>query len=60
MEGTTPMTMEEFIDEHRAEIDAHIRRVVPNLDLDDEEREAWIMQDEGLYQWAQNKQVQEL
>jgi hypothetical protein len=47
------MTLQEFIDENRGELDACIRNVCgPNHDIDDEEREMWINNDEGLYNWA--------
>lgn len=53
------MTIQEFIDDHRGELDTHIRRVLsnPNVDLDDGEREWWIANDEGLYSWAQGEGV---
>jgi len=43
------MTLEDFIDENRNEIDDIIKSIIPNFDFDDEERENWIMNDEGLY-----------
>jgi hypothetical protein len=46
------MTLEEFIRENQAEIDAAIRNVVPGADLDDDERRTWIANDEGLNNWA--------
>tara|TARA_Y100000310_G_scaffold116318_1_gene114996 strand:- start:210 stop:728 length:519 start_codon:yes stop_codon:yes gene_type:complete len=48
------MTMKMFIDENRGEIDAAIRGAMdnPNANLDDDEREMWINNDEGLYSWA--------
>lgn len=53
------MNMQEFIDDHRGELDTLIRGVLnrPNQALDDEEREEWINNDEGLYLWAQDKGV---
>ena len=53
------MTMEQFINEHRGELDAAILRALgnPNLSLDDEERENWILNDEGLYNWARSEGV---
>ena len=44
------MTKREYIKQNREEIDAHIRRVVPNIGtINDDDREQWIMSDEGLY-----------
>ena len=53
------MNMQEFIDDHRGELDTLIRGVLnrPNQALDDEEREEWINNDKGLYLWAQDKGV---
>ena len=48
------MSMAAFINEHRGELDEYIRAAVsnPNFDIDDDEREQWIVNDEGLYRWA--------
>jgi len=48
------MTLSEFIDANRGELDAIIRRELdrPNFDLDDDAREDWINNDPGLYEWA--------
>lgn len=51
------MTMRDFIKENREELDRCIRRVVPNLRINDEERRQWIMNDEGLYNWARSEGV---
>ena len=51
------MTIEQFITDNQAEIDAAIRSVVPGADIDDDERESWILNDEGLYNWAQRSGV---
>lgn len=46
--------MQRFIDENRGTLDYHIRGALcqPNLELDDDERENWILNDESLYNWA--------
>ena len=47
-------TMRNFIRQNRAEIDNAIHSV-PGMEgyrLNDEEREGWIQNDEGLYNWA--------
>lgn len=53
------MTLREFIDEHRGELDKCIRNAVgdQNFDIDDDEREMWIANDEGLYEWARSEGV---
>lgn len=51
------MTMKEFIKENKQEIDAAIRRVCDNCQLNDRERRAWINNDEGLYNWARSAGV---
>jgi len=45
------MTLEQWIAENRERIDAVIFSRVPNLDfVDDEERELWVINEEGLYE----------
>ena len=51
------MTLREFIKENRVELDACIKRVVPNIHLNDAERRLWILNDEGLYNWARSEGV---
>ena len=46
------MSLREFIKQNRSEIDASIKRVVPNLRINDAERRMWVLNDEGLYRWA--------
>jgi len=54
------MTLSEFIAENRGEIDDAVRNVCgPNHDIDDDEREMWVMNDEGLYNWARAEGVDE-
>jgi rubrerythrin len=50
-------SLRQFIRDNKAEIDAAIRRVVPDARIDDDEREMWIMNDEGLYNWARSEGV---
>ena len=47
----------EFIKEHRAELDAEIRRVTgdPNFDIDDDDREQWIATFEPWYLRARSE-----
>lgn len=48
----------EFIRENREEIDNAIRRRCPNIgSLNDSDREEWILNDEGLYNWARSEGV---
>lgn len=51
------LSLTQFIRENRQEIDYYIRRVVPNARIDDEERRLWILNDEGLYNWARGEGV---
>jgi hypothetical protein len=49
--------MTAFIQEHRQELDECIKRVCSNCSLNDQERRMWILNDEGLYNWAKSKGV---
>lgn len=51
------MTMRDFIKTNRDEIDQCIRSVCPNVSLNNEERRQWILNDEGLYNWARSEGV---
>jgi len=53
------MTLQTFIRRYRREIDSTIRAAVgPGYGkIDDEERELWIANDEGLYNWARSEGV---
>lgn len=51
------MTLKQFLKENRDEIDSAIKRVVPNVRLNDEERRLWVLNDEGLYRWARREGV---
>lgn len=52
-------SVRDFIQEHREELDTVIRRRVPNIRrLDDDERRLWILNDEGLYNWARSEGVE--
>lgn len=53
------MTLRQFIQDNRTEIDHAIRTHLknPNLRLNDEERRLWILNDEGLYNWARSAGV---
>lgn len=50
-------SMRDFIRENREEIDRAILRVCPNCRLNNDEREMWIRNDEGLYSWARSEGV---
>jgi hypothetical protein len=54
------MTMKEFLRRNRSELDACIARAlgrernpIPN----DNERRLWVLNDEGLYNWARREGV---
>lgn len=51
------MNMNEFIEENRQELIAHIKGVCANCPTDDEEIEGWIANDESLYNWAKSEGV---
>jgi hypothetical protein len=51
------MTMKEFIKEHRQELDDCIQRVSPGAAKNDDERRLWVLNDEGLYNWARSEGV---
>jgi hypothetical protein len=48
------MTLKQFIRENRKELDQCIERVLgsPLTRRNDEERRLWVLNDEGLYNWA--------
>ena len=52
------ISLTQFIREHRDEIDECIKRVAPNATyFNDEERRLWVLNDEGLYNWARSEGV---
>ena len=54
------MTLKEFIKENRKTIDTCIARALQvgeNPRPNDEERRLWILNDEGLYNWARSEGV---
>jgi len=54
------MTIQQFIKEHRSEIDDHIKQRLKQSKLryaNDEERRLWILNDEALYNWARSEGV---
>lgn len=44
--------LDQFITDHREVIDATIRDAAPYLDIDNEERRLWVLNDEYLYNLA--------
>lgn len=46
-----------FITNNREELDNYIKKAVPNVRLDDNERRLWVLNDEGLYNWAKSEGV---
>lgn len=54
----TTKSIRAFIREHAAELREAIRRMVPNIRaLDEEDLRQWILNDEGLYNWARSDGV---
>ena len=51
------MTLVNFIKENKNDIDSCIKSIVPNTKLNYEERRMWILNDEGLYNWARRSGV---
>jgi len=51
------MQLRQFIKENRRELDQAIKSAVPNARLNDEERQLWVLNDEGLYRWARSSGV---
>ncbi len=51
------MTIKDFIREHRQELDECIQRTAPGSPKSDSERRLWILNDEGLYNWARSEGV---
>jgi hypothetical protein len=55
---STRQSIQDFIRAHRAELDVAILRACPNAGaIDDAERRLWILNDEGLYNWARSEGV---
>ena len=58
--GVSSMTLRQFIKDNRAEIDNAIARVLGEKQpyyKNDDERRLWILNDEGLYNWARREGV---
>lgn len=53
----TRTSLRTWITENRSEIDSCILQVCDNIRLDDAERRLWILNDEGLYNWARSEGV---
>lgn len=52
------MTMRDFIRKHRTVIDESVKSLPgARKPTNDEEREEWILNDEGLYLWAKSEGV---
>jgi len=51
------MTLKQFIKENRQELDKCIQRVCLGTAMTDKERRLWILNDEGLYNWARSEGV---
>lgn len=54
------MTLQQFIRDNRQELDAAIARALNedrNPRANDSERRLWVLNDEGLYNWARSEGV---
>lgn len=50
-------SLTQFIRDNRPELVSAIRNVVPNGKIDNAEIRLWILNDEGLYNWAKSEGV---
>lgn len=50
-------SLTDFIKNNKEEIDQAIKKIYPNVRLNNEERRQWILNDEGLYNWARSEGV---
>lgn len=52
------MTLREFIRQNRDELDSAIHAALGSrVKLNNDDREEWILNDEGLYRWARSEGV---
>ena len=51
------MTLSTWIRKNKEALDAAIKSVVPECRIDNEERRLWVLNDEGLYNWARAEGV---
>ena len=57
-EGTTmKKSLYEWIKENRTELDKFIQRACLGAPKNDNERRLWVLNDEGLYNWARSEGV---
>ena len=57
LKGGYKMTLAQFIKENREELDKCIQKACPGAPHTDSERRLWILNDEGLYNWARSEGV---
>ena len=51
------ISMKKFIEENKEAIDAYIKVKAPDQPINNEERRLWILNYEGLYNWARSEGV---
>lgn len=52
------MTLKDFIHKNKEDLDIAIKNACPNLErITNEERRLWVLNDEGLYNWARAEGV---
>jgi len=51
------MTLKQFIRDNRQQLDEIIQAASRGAPKNDSERELWVMNDEGLYNWARSEGV---
>jgi aromatic ring-cleaving dioxygenase len=50
-------SLKNWIKENRQELDKYIQSVSPGSPKNDHERRLWLLNDEGLYNWARSEGV---
>jgi hypothetical protein len=53
------MTLRQFVKRYKNEIDSYIKQRLndANMKIEHRERELWVLNDEGLYNWARKERV---
>lgn len=51
------MTIEQFIAQHKDEIDSIVKEYYKCIITNDKERYEWILSDKRLYEWAQQEGI---
>jgi hypothetical protein len=50
------ISLREWIKNNRSDLDVAIKRACPNIgSISDDDRRQWVLNDEGLYDWARGE-----